>query len=59
MRYLVSYSEHQQRTIEVDADTPEDAEAMVMEGRADYEGSSQVDAEIVSVNDVTEIPDGE
>jgi hypothetical protein len=57
VRYRVDYSEHRMMSIEIEADTPEEAERIVMDGEADYNTSHEDDAEVVSVNYVEEIPE--
>jgi hypothetical protein len=55
MKYQVGYSESQIRNITVEADSPEEAERMVMDGDVDYSESVEVDATVVSVNSVEEM----
>jgi hypothetical protein len=55
MKFKVSYSENVQREIDIEAESAEEAEAMVMDGRADYDESCEVDATVVSVNGVEEL----
>lgn len=50
MRYIVKYSEVQQRCITVEAASAEEAERMVMDGDVDYDESVEEDAIITSVN---------
>lgn len=51
-KYKVTYSEHQIREIDIEADTPEEAERIVMDGDADYDTSHEVDADVADVCDV-------
>ena len=55
MKYLVSYTEIQIRELRVEADSPEEAEAKVLDGDVDYDESSQVDATVSGVNSVEEV----
>ena len=54
-RYKVSYSEHRYMEIDIEADTPEEAEKMVSDGNVDFDEAYEKDCEIASVNDVEEI----
>jgi hypothetical protein len=54
-KYTVSYTESVIREIDIEAETAEEAENMVMDGSADYDQSCEVDATVVSVNSVEEL----
>ena len=54
-KYKVSYSEHRHMEIDIDADSPEEAEEMILNGDADFDQAYERDAEIASVNEVEEI----
>ena len=41
--------------IDIEANTPEEAEKMVSDGNVDFDGAYERDAEIASVNSVEEI----
>ena len=55
MKFTVSYSESQIREIDIEAESAEEAERMVLEGDADYGESREIDATVMSVNSVEEI----
>lgn len=55
MKYLISYTEVQIRNIEVNADSAEEAENMVMDGDVDFDTSSETDATVTSINSSSEI----
>ncbi|MDD2246363.1 MAG: hypothetical protein PHC39_04695 [Proteiniphilum sp.] len=56
MKFKVSYTESVIREIDIDAKDAKEAEDVVMDGRADYDQSCEVDATVVSVNSVDELP---
>lgn len=51
-KWFVCYSENRIMEIEVEADTDEEAERMVMDGEVDYSESTEQDAEVTCVNSV-------
>jgi len=55
MKFKVSYTESTIRELEIEADSPEEAERKVIDGDADYDESCEVDATVVGVNSVEEI----
>lgn len=55
MKFKVSYTENVLRELDIEAESAQEAEDMVMDGRADYDESCEVDATVVSVNSVKEL----
>jgi hypothetical protein len=54
-KYKVSYTESVIREIDIEAETAEEAERMVIACDADYDQSCEVDATVVSVNSVVKL----
>jgi len=52
MKFKVCYSESSIREIDINAESAEEAERMVIDGEADYDMSHELNTEVVSVNSV-------
>ena len=55
IKYRVNYTEAVRREIDVEAETAEEAESMVMDGSVDYDESCEVDSTVVSVDGAREL----
>lgn len=54
-RYKVTYTEHVIRSVDIEANTPEEARNDVQNGLIDYGESVEVDAELCDVTRVEEL----